>query len=264
MKSDRRANYGTGKRTREIEIPKDVHITPRMYQKLTEKIAGKPEERILSFLMLRSLRQARYSEENSGHFALAAPSYTHFTSPIRRYPDLIVHRILREVLRGTSGSQKVEDRQAASPWSKRREHHSPEPSGGPIPIDELHKIAEESSQSERRADEAERGLMEWKKVKFMQDRVGEDFDGLIISVTKYGFFVELTDLFIEGLVPLASLSDDRYNFHENTREIIGQRGRKIYSLGQKVRVLVDRIDPVEKKIQFAVLEEAPKKTRKKK
>jgi len=264
MKSDRRASYGTGKRAREVEIPKDIHITPRMYQKLTEKIAGKPEERILSFLMLRSLRQARYSEENSGHFALAAPSYTHFTSPIRRYPDLIVHRILREVLRGTSGSTKVEERNAASPWSKRREHHSPEPAGGPIPIDELRKIAEESSQAERRADEAERGLMEWKKVKFMQDRVGEDFDGLIISVTKYGFFVELTDLFIEGLVPLASLSDDRYNFHENTREIIGQRGRKIYSLGQKVRVLVDRIDPVEKKINFAVIEEAPKKTRRKK
>ena len=96
MKADRRAAYGTGKRVREIEIPKDVHITPRMYQKLTEKIAGKPEERILSYLMLRSLKQARYSEENLGHFALAATSYTHFTSPIRRYPDLIVHRILKE------------------------------------------------------------------------------------------------------------------------------------------------------------------------
>ena len=104
--------------------------------------------------------------------------------------------------------------------------------------------------------------MEWKKVKFMQDRVGEDFDGLIISVTKYGFFVELTDLFVEGLVPLDSLTDDRYTYHENTREIIGQRTHKIYSLGQRVRVLVDRIDPVEKKIQFAVLEEKPLPRRK--
>ena len=93
FKSERREKYGTGKRTKEIEIPKDVHITPRMYQKLAEKIAGTPEERIVSFLMLRSLKQARYSEENVGHFALAAPSYTHFTSPIRRYPDLIIHRI---------------------------------------------------------------------------------------------------------------------------------------------------------------------------
>src|SRR5712692_9460914 len=99
FEADRRASYGTGNRAREIEIPKEVHITPRMYQKLTEKIAGKPEERILSYLMLRSLKQARYSEENLGHFALAAPSYTHFTSPIRRYPDLIVHRVLKAVLR---------------------------------------------------------------------------------------------------------------------------------------------------------------------
>ena len=104
--------------------------------------------------------------------------------------------------------------------------------------------------------------MEWKKVKFMSDRVGEDFDGLIISVTKFGFFVELTDLFVEGLVPLDSLADDRYTYHENTREIIGQRNHKIYGLGDRVRVLVDRIDPVEKKIQFAVFEEKPVPKRK--
>lgn len=260
FKSDRRASHGTGKRAREIEIPKEVHITPRMYQKLAAKIAGKPEERIISYLMLRSLKQARYSEENVGHFALAATSYTHFTSPIRRYPDLIVHRILKEVLR-----EEIEDSRAgrprhtdeASPWSKRREHVPVTPLGGPIPVKELQAIAEESSFSERRADEAERDLMEWKKAKFMESRVGDDFDGLIISVTKFGFFVELTDLFVEGLVPLATLADDHYTYHENTREIIGQRSRKTYRLGQKIHVIVDRIDPVEKKIQFAVWEDAP-------
>jgi len=294
MKADRRAAYGTGKRTRDIEIPQEVHITPRMYQKLTEKIAGKPEERILSYLMLRSLKQARYSEENLGHFALAAPTYTHFTSPIRRYPDLIVHRILKDVLRsqqsdasqksdisegapflpafGRSGevshreNNSPQPNDAPSPWSKRRDHaaHRAEhaPLSGPIPTEELHEIAEESSQSERRADDAERELMEWKKLKFMQDRVGEDFDGLITSVTKFGFFVELTDLFVEGLVPLNTLIDDRYTFHENTREIIGQHSRKTYHIGDRLRVIVDRLDPVEKKINFAVLEEAPPKREK--
>jgi ribonuclease R len=269
FKSDRRAARGSGKQARTIEVPKDVHITPRMYQKLAAKIAGKPEERILSYLMLRSLKQARYSEENLGHFALAATSYTHFTSPIRRYPDLIVHRILKDVLRESAekhdGNVPVgifvaqDSGEGATPWSKRREHghESRESLGGPIPLEELHIIAEESSQSERRADEAERDLMEAKKAKFMQERIGEDFDGLITSVTKFGFFVELSDLFVEGLVPLNTLTDDVYTYHENTRQIIGQRSRKTYSLGQRIRVIVDRIDPVEHKIQFAVLEEAP-------
>ncbi|MFZ0816871.1 MAG: VacB/RNase II family 3'-5' exoribonuclease, partial [Candidatus Sulfotelmatobacter sp.] len=211
FKTDRRAARGTGKQARTVEIPKDVHITPRMYQKLAAKIAGKSEERILSYLMLRSLKQARYSEENHGHFALAATNYTHFTSPIRRYPDLIVHRILKEVLRdspdrrdgdvpvgvsseldssaGASPAPSSEELHSdsasasgrrdagATPWSKRRDHaahESHEPLSGPISLEELHEIAEESSQSERRADEAERELMEWKKSKFMQDRIGED------------------------------------------------------------------------------------------
>src|SRR5271165_369260 len=277
MRTERRERYGSGRKPQTIEVPEDIHITPRMYQKLTQKIAGKPEERILSYLMLRSLKQARYSEENEGHFALAAPSYTHFTSPIRRYPDLIVHRILKQVLHDSPEHEEhgvgigvggVAHSETPSPWSKRqapaspaqrskhqKEHHAP--LGGPIPEEVLHEIAEESSQSERRADDAERELMEWKKVKFMEHRVGEEFSGLIVSVTRFGMFVELTEMFIEGLVPLDSLIDDRYVYHDNTRQIIGQRSRKTYSLGDPIRVLVDRIDRTQRRINFAVLEERP-------
>ncbi len=271
-KADRRERYGTGRRAPVIEVPEDVHITPRMYQKLVAKIEGKPEERILSYLMLRSLKQARYSEVNEGHFALAASTYTHFTSPIRRYPDLIVHRILKEVLagEGDGGRGAPAHSETPSPWSKRSAVESrrtpakqPEPQGrGPLDPEELHDIAESSSDTERRADEAERELLEWKKMKFMQDKVGQDFPGLIVSVTKFGFFVELLDMFIEGLVPLSTLNDDRYTYRENTKQIIGERSRKAYSLGDRVQVLVDRIDPVQHKINFAVIEPAPTRAQK--
>jgi ribonuclease R len=276
LRADKRSRHGSGRNAPVIELPEEVHITPRMYQKLVQKISGKPEERILSYLMLRSLKQARYSEENQGHFALAAPSYTHFTSPIRRYPDLIVHRVLRSVLRdraaghlGTKAPGKSAGKHDPhSPWSKRAprdgakrgEKHKPQ--YGPIPLEELHDIAESSSRTERNADEAERELLEWKKVKFMLDRVGEEFNGLITSVTKFGFFVELEELFIEGLVPLNSLTDDHYTYRENTRQIIGGRTRKTYSIGDRVHVLLDRIDRVQRKLQFAVLEEKPSRAEK--
>jgi ribonuclease R len=269
-RADKRARHGTGRSAPMIELPEEVHITPRMYQKLVQKITGTPEERILSYLMLRSLKQARYSEKNEGHFALASGTYTHFTSPIRRYPDLIVHRVLKAILReGGEGSVAAPAReQEASPWSKRRAKSERRQGRteqspvlrGPMSEDELHDIAESSSRAERAAAEAERELLEWKKMKFMQDRVGEEFQGLIISVTKFGFFVELEEMFIEGLVPLASLDDDHYTFHENTREIIGGRTRKKYAVGQRIQVLVDRIDRMQRKIQFAVVQERPAKS----
>jgi ribonuclease R len=273
-RADKRSHYGSGRRPPTVELPEEVHLTPRMYQKLVQKIAGKPEERVLSFLMLRSLKQARYSEVNEGHFALAAPCYTHFTSPIRRYPDLIVHRILKDVLRGEGRPEQgtmPTYGEHASPWSKRTPGNQAKARDDrPRAVkavagyteERLHEVADSSSQAERAADEAERELMEWKKLKFMEQRIGEDFDGLIVSVTKYGFFVELTELFVEGLVPITTLEDDHYTFRENTRQIIGERTRKTFSIGDRVRVIVDRIDHMQRKIQFALLEERPAKAKK--
>ena len=202
----------------------NLNLTSRNYQKLVQKIEGKPEERILSYLMLRSLKQARYSDRNVGHFALAASSYTHFTSPIRRYPDLIVHRVLKAHLDGKTYEAPLRD------------------------------VAESCSETERRAADAERELVERKKIKFMMNRVGDDFNSLIISTTRFGFFVELEDLFIEGLVPIDTLPNDRFAYHENTRKIIGERTRRQFSIGDKVRVRLDRVDAVENKLQFSLAE----------
>ncbi len=224
------------KTRRDIVLPnEDFSISSRNYQKLIKQIAGKPEERILSYLMLRSLKQARYSNQNTGHFALAAKSYTHFTSPIRRYPDLIVHRVLTAMLDTGMG------------WSDENK---------------LHEFGDDCSFTERRAAEAERELIEQKKVKFMEDRVGEQFNALIISTTKFGFFVELEDLFVEGLVPMDTLPGDRFSYQENTRKVVGDRTRKTYAIGDAVKVVLDRADPVERKLQFAVLE--PERPQKKK
>jgi ribonuclease R len=251
MKSERREqrSRGDGRQPRQYEIPEDIAVTPRMYQQLALKIAGKPEERILAHLMLRSLRQARYSEKNEGHFALAAPCYTHFTSPIRRYPDLIVHRIAKAILaEGTSGLGVLATQTGSRKSKTQRE-------GAPLGESELAGIAFESSQSERRADEAERELIEWKKIKFMQDRLGDEFDAMIMSVTKYGCFVELDSLFIEGLVPIMTLQGDRYTFRDNTRQIIGEYTGRCYSMGDRVRVVLDRVDAVQRRLQFSILEE---------
>ncbi|GGG63306.1 ribonuclease R family protein [Edaphobacter dinghuensis] len=263
-KADRRSVRGTNRTAKTHEVAESIPVTPQMYQRLTAKIAGKPEERILAYLMLRSLKQARYSEQNVGHFALASPSYTHFTSPIRRYPDLIVHRLLRDLLqRGANPQGAAILSTDPQPWremsdaKQEAKHTSSQIRLGdamaPIPEAEIAVIATESSQAERRADDAERELIEWKKIRFMEDRVGEDFNAIILSCTKYGFFVELDDLFIEGLVPIASLQDDRYFFRDTDRQIVGARNGHIFKMGLRVHVLLDRIDRQQKRLQFALL-----------
>jgi ribonuclease R len=253
---DRMRSGGSDKRMR--EIPEDILVTPQMYQKLTERLTGKPEERILTYLMLRSLKQARYSEKNEGHFALATSSYTHFTSPIRRYADLIVHRITKTLLTAGVDGHRELPRSGPTTAGHRRAHgrRNEAPAIEP-PVDEqeLAAIAQEVSQCERRAADAERELIEWKKIRFMQDKIGEEFSGIILNVTKYGLFVELDDLFVEGLVPLATLQGDHYRFNENSRQILGSSSGHRISVGDAVRVILDRIDAVENKLQFALVEQ---------
>ena len=276
MHGDKRERMRHGGREKRMtEIAEEVAVTPRMYQKLTARLAGKPEERILTYLMLRSLKQARYSEHNEGHFALATASYTHFTSPIRRYADLIVHRIAKNLLAaGIGGHREVPQ---AEQVSRRPQRHKENTAGlssprsvrpawdrkmsPPVEEQELAAIAQETSQCERRAADAERELIEWKKVRFMQDRIGEEFSAIILNVTKYGLFVELDNLFVEGLVPLATLQADRYKFHEYTRQVMGETSGHRISIGDAVQVILDRIDAVENKLQFALVEEMPPKTR---
>jgi len=273
-RGERREARGRGGNPRQHEVAEDIAVTPKMYQKLAARIEGKPEERILSYLMLRSLKQARYSEANEGHFALAAPTYTHFTSPIRRYPDLMVHRITKTLLRaGVEGIGEVPEGRHSSPWTHPHEGippASPAPhlsaarhrraqaqfaSEPPISEAELAQIAEECSQTERRAAEAERELVEWKKVRFMQDRVGEEFAALVLNPSKFGLFVELTDLFVEGLVPIDTLRDDRYIWREHTHEIVGERWGRKFRAGDRVQVILDRILAQERKLQFSLVEE---------
>src|SRR5580658_509848 len=240
----------------------EVDIRPQHYQRLTEKIAGKPEERILSYLMLRSLKQARYAVDVLGHFALATKEYTHFTSPIRRYPDLIVHRALKWALENPDVAPL-----RAHVENVRTGKEETVAVLGPYRRVELQDIAAESSEAERRADAAERELMEWKTAQFMESHLGEEYSALIISVQKFGFFVELVEIFVEGLVSidrLEELTGQRCAYHDRDHSIVcepyrgsrrGGGARRTFRLGDRVRVRAERIDPFRHRVEFSLLQD---------
>lgn len=206
-------------------------LRPRHFQKLIERIHGKPEEKPIAFLMLRTMQKARYSPENMGHFGLAAPSYTHFTSPIRRYPDLVVHRALRAARQGVPEGEDVEERQ-----------------------EDLPEVARHTSEMERRADDAERELLQWKKVKFMSDKVGDEFEGYVTGVASFGLFVELIEHFVEGLIHVSSMADDYYRFIDNAHLLRGENTHKVYRLGDKVKVQVVRVNREQRQIDLGLVE----------
>lgn len=204
----------------------EVH--PKELQKLLEKIDGTSEEPLISRLTLRSMKQARYTVENTGHFGLAADCYCHFTSPIRRYPDLQIHRIIKDSLRGRLGEKRI---------------------GHYMQI--LPEVAKHASEMERRADEAERETIKLKKVQYMENHIGETFAGVISGVAEYGFFVELENT-VEGLVRVTSLTDDFYQYYEETYELVGEATNRRFKLGQQVRVTVDNCDRIMRTIDFTL------------
>ncbi|MBO5097195.1 MAG: ribonuclease R [Agathobacter sp.] len=213
-----------------IHISRD-EVHPKELQKLLMKIDGTPEEALISRLTLRSMKQARYTTVNSGHFGLAASYYCHFTSPIRRYPDLQIHRIIKENLRGRLNENRIK-------------HYE----------EILNDVAKQSSEMERRAEEAERETVKLKKVEYMEDHLGEVFEGVISGVMEWGIYVELPTT-VEGLVRVADMNDDFYHFIEETYEMIGERTGKSYKLGQKVRVCVEGTDRVTRTIDFSLVED---------
>jgi ribonuclease R len=205
-------------------------VRPEDFQLVLRQIQGKSEEKLLSYLLLRTMKLARYHEENLGHFGLATSMYAHFTSPIRRYPDLVVHRALRTLRRGRDPEREAQLRE------------------------QMPEMGRHLSEAERRATDAERELVEWKKVRFMSERVGETFSGYVTGVQAFGLFVELEEIYVQGLVHVSSMSDDYYRFDEKAHLLRGENAGRVYRLGDRVRVQVARVDLERRQIDLALID----------
>ncbi len=229
-----------------LKIPRPIHLMgapsplkkegkggfhPKRFQELLNSIRGKPEELLISTITLRHMKQARYSPENIGHFGLAFENYTHFTSPIRRYPDLIVHRLLKEIIK-----KKHIPKKRADLWKEK-----------------LPEIARHSSERERTADAAENDIVELKRVQFMMDKIGEEYEGIISGVTSFGLFVELEEIFIEGLIHVSGMADDYYALNERDHSLIGRRTKKRFKMGDRVKVKVENVSLAKKQIDFMLI-----------
>jgi ribonuclease R len=205
-------------------------LEPRHFQSLVEKIHGKPEEKPIAMLMLRTMQKARYDPTPVGHFGLATKHYAHFTSPIRRYPDLVVHRSLRESRQGMSRERKADL------------------------TDDLPELGRHTSDRERRAVDAERELVQWKKVRFMADKVGDEFTGFVTGVTAFGLHVELVEHFVEGMVHVSTMADDYYRFIDKAHVLRGEKSGRVYRLGDKVAVQLIRVDLERRLIDLGLTE----------
>jgi ribonuclease R len=209
-----------------LKVPHPKHVAPRQFNDLLAQVKGRPDSAAISMAMLRSLTHAEYTPLNVGHFGLALDAYAHFTSPIRRYPDLLVHRAIRHIVRGGK------------------------PGRYSYGAGEMERLGTITSAHERRAEEATRDVEAWLKCEYMESHVGEEFSGVITGVTNFGLFVQITELQIDGLVHVTSLANDYYHYESGSQRLIGERTRKAYSLGESMRVRVHRVDLDTRRIDF--------------
>jgi ribonuclease R len=215
-----------------LKVPHPDHVEPRQFNSLLKQVEKRPDSAAISMAMLRSLKHAEYAPDNIGHFGLALDAYAHFTSPIRRYPDLLVHRAIRHIVR------------RGKPGRYHYDHSS------------MQRLGAITSAHERRAEDATREVEAWLKCQYMQDKLGEEYDGVITAVTNFGVFVQLPGLQIDGLVHVTSLQNDYYHYEAELQQLVGERTGRVFGLGESMRVIVQRVDMDTRKIDFRPVDNA--------